>query len=381
MSMIYRTLGRTGLRVSLLSFGSWVSFKSQLDEDAAYQLMVAAFEAGVNFFDCAEGYAEGEAEIFLGKAVARGIAEGKWTRHDLVISTKIFFGAPINGGGVGGSPVTRKRGINGTGLSRKHIVEGLQASLKRLQMDYVDVVFAHRQDPTTPLEETVRAFNHCIDRGMAFYWGTSEWTATAIAQAAHCAERFGGVGPTCEQPQYNLMERTRVEKEYAHLYASIGTGLTIWSPLASGILTGKYSGGKFAADSRLGLAEFAWLKDSILARSPDCIDKADALGPIAASLGCTPAQVAIAWCCTNPHVSTVILGASKLSQLQENLQALAVVPKLTAEVLAQLEAAFPAPAMDAPLGMVMRIRGRPDAPPFPAGSAAGAHDVFTTHTA
>lgn len=316
--MEYRHLGRSGLQVSALSFGAWVTFGKQLDEDMAYQCMKAAFDAGVNFFDNAEVYADGQAEILMGRVIKRA----GWKRSDLVISTKIFWGG---------------KGPNDVGLSRKHIIEGTNAALARLQLDYVDLIFCHRPDIRTPIEETVRAMNYLINQGKALYWGTSEWSAAQIMEAYGIARREHLIPPTMEQPQYNMLHRERVEKEYAPLYREIGLGTTVWSPLASGILTGKYNEG-IPAGSRMSLEGYEWLRQRL--ESPEGqanLEKARRLAPIAAELGCTQAQLALAWCLKNPNVSTVITGASRPEQVVENMAALDVVPKLTDEVMARIE--------------------------------------------
>jgi voltage-dependent potassium channel beta subunit len=267
-------------------------------------------------FDNAEAYESGKAEEVMGAA----LKDLAWPRSSYVLSTKIYWGGP---------------GPNDTGLSRKHILEGTRACLDRLGVEYVDLLFAHRPDPETPMEETVRAFNACLDKGWALYWGTSEWSAAELADAWRVADRLGLVGPAFEQPQYNLLERKRVEVEYGPLYESVGLGLTTWSPLASGVLTGKYGGG-VPAGSRLADPKYAaMLKDKL---DPAILAKVDKLAPIAKGLGCSLAQLGVAWAAANPHVSTVILGASKPDQLADNLGALAVVPKLTPEVLARIEA-------------------------------------------
>jgi voltage-dependent potassium channel beta subunit len=323
-----------------------VTFKNQLAADSAYELMRCAFESGVNFFDNAEVYAAGGSETVMGVALARGVADGVWKRSDLVITTKIFFGV---------SP-----GVNARGLSRKHIVEGLDASLQRLQLSYVDVVYAHRPDPVTPLEETVRAFNHVIDQGKAFYWGCSEWSAREIAEAAGIAARLGLVGPLCEQPEYNIFARQRVEVEYAPLYAATGLGLTTWSPLASGVLTGKYSGLKVPAGSRLALESYQFLTAAkIKGDEAWQVAAADALAPVAADVGCSLAQLAIAWVLKNPRVSTCILGATSVAQLQENLRALDFVDALTPDVMARIEAAVAAAggAPPRPGKVELQVRG------------------------
>lgn len=326
--MEYRRLGSTGLKVSVISLGAWMTYGHQVkDEEIALECMTAAYEGGVNFFDNAEVYGAGNAEIVMGKVFKKT----GWKRSDLVVATKIFWGG---------------KGPNDTGLSRKHVIEGMQASLKRLQLDYVDIVFCHRPDPDTPIEETVRAFNYVIDQGWAFYWGTSEWSAEQIATASGIAKSLGLIGPSCEQPQYNLLHRTRVESEYARLYQEIGLGTTIWSPLASGVLSGKYSKDKIPEGSRLDFDKLN-LKDQLLSgkgingleeKNFDIVfDKVEKLKPIAESLGATLSQLAIAWCVVNPHVSTVITGASRKEQVVENLKALALSKKLTPEVLEQIE--------------------------------------------
>jgi len=316
--MKYRFLGKSGLQVSALSFGAWVTFNEQLDEGLAHECMSAALDAGVNFFDNAEVYAGGQAEILMGKAIQKA----GWKRSDLVVSTKIFWGGS---------------GPNDRGLSYKHIIEGTNAALERLQMDYVDLVFCHRPDPDTPMEETVRAMNQIISDGKAFYWGTSEWSAEQIRDAYGVARRERLITPTMEQPEYNMFHRERVEKEYAPLYQDIGLGTTIWSPLASGLLTGKYNDG-IPDDSRLALKSYKWLKEQIQSKGWDVrIEKARKLAPIAEELGCTMAQLALAWCLKNPNVSTVITGASKPEQVVENMEALTVEKGLTAEVMENIE--------------------------------------------
>lgn len=334
--MPYRTLGRTGLKVSLLSFGAWVTFNDKDIDEQCYQIMKRAFENGINFFDNAEVYGDGNAETVMGRVFQRGLKEKIWTREELVVTTKLFFGT--------NSGSKDRRHPNAVGLSRKHIVEGMRASLKRLQLDYVDVVFCHRPDLVTPLEETVRAMNHVIDQGYAFYWGTSEWPAEMIAEAHAIADRLHLIGPCVEQPEYNIFHRERVEVEYARVYERYGTGLTIWSPLASGILTGKYSGGKVPPNTRLGDPAMAWLKNMLLddkATEPGGkLYKADQFVAYAKELGMTAAQLAIAWCATSPVVSTVILGARTLEQLEENLSAVEKIPLVTAEVRAKIDELF-----------------------------------------
>jgi voltage-dependent potassium channel beta subunit len=316
--MLYRRLGSSGLQVSALSLGAWVTMGSQIDEDVSYECMAAAYEAGVNFFDNAEAYGSGNAEVVMGNVIQRA----GWKRSDLVISTKIFWGG---------------KGVNDRGLSHKHVLEGTWAALKRLQMDYVDLLFCHRPDPETPIEETVRAMTYLINQGLVFYWGTSEWSAEQIWQAHMIARREHLAPPTMEQPEYNMLHRTRVEKEYAALYDQVGLGTTIWSPLASGILTGKYNDG-IPQDSRFGLANMSWLQKTIEGPEGQAkLEKVRKLKQIADELNCTQSQLALAWCLANPHVSTVITGASRKAQVVENMRALDVLPKLTADVLERIE--------------------------------------------
>lgn len=316
--MKYRFLGKSGLKVSELSFGSWVTFGSQVDVDKAISLMKIAYEAGVNFFDNAEVYSNGQSEEIMGEAI-RKIG---WKQEDLVLSTKIFWG--------GESP-------NVIGLSRKHIIEGMDNSLKRMGLDYVDLVFAHRPDIHTPIEETVRAFNHLIVQGKAFYWGTSEWSAQQIMEAYGVARREHLIPPLMEQPQYNMFHRERVEVEYQRLYTEIGLGTTIWSPLASGLLTGKYNEG-IPDDSRANLKGYEWLRKKFTDdKAKEQVQKVVQLANVAQDLNCTTAQLSLAWCLTNPNVSTVITGASKPSQVEENMQALKVVDQLTPDVIGTIE--------------------------------------------
>ncbi len=316
--MEYRFLGASGLKVSALSLGSWVTFGTQVDEEEAGRCMEAAFEAGVNFFDNAEVYAEGLAETIMGRVLKR---KG-WKRSDYLVSTKLFWGG---------------KGPNDRGLSRKHILEGMDASLKRLGLDYVDLVFCHRPDIHTPVEETVRAMDHLVRTGKALYWGTSEWEGWRIREAFHVARREHLIPPTMEQPQYNMFHRERVEKEYASLYEEFGLGTTIWSPLAGGILTGKYNQG-IPEDSRANLKGYEWLRERYTSEEGRAkIEKVKRLEPLARELGCTLAQLALAWCLKNPRVSTVITGASRVSQVEENMKALEVVPKLTRELMESIE--------------------------------------------
>jgi voltage-dependent potassium channel beta subunit len=316
--MQYRSLGSSGLRVSALSYGAWVTFGTQIGEDAALEMMTAAYDAGVNFFDNAEAYAGGMAETIMGKVLKRA----GWKRSDLVLSTKIYWGG---------------QGPNDRGLSRKHVIEGTEAALKRLQTDYVDLVFCHRPDRTTPIEETVRAMNYLIDQGMAFYWGTSEWTAEEIREAHEVARREHLIGPTMEQPQYNMLHRERVEREYARLYDAFGLGLTVWSPLASGILTGKYDDG-LQEGTRFSLEGYEWLRERLESeqgqRERASVKK---LKPIADDLGVSRAQLALAWALKNPHVSTVITGASRAEQVRENMKAVDVAEKITPDVMEAID--------------------------------------------
>ena len=312
--MHYRRLGKAGIKLSELSLGAWVTYGGQVGEDVATECMSAAYEAGVNFFDNAEGYASGQAEVVMGNVIKKL----GWRRESVVVSTKIFWGG---------------EGPNDTGLSHKHIIEGVNNALRRLQMDYVDLVFCHRPDPNTPIEETVRAMDIVIKQGKAFYWGTSEWSAAEIMRADGLARQYGLTPPSMEQPQYNMFARERFEKEYALLYRDLGYGTTIFSPLASGLLTGKYNEG-IPAGSRASLEGYEWLQRGI---TQERIEKVKQLQPIASELGCSLAQLALAWCLKNPNVSTMITGASRRSQVTENMGALDVVPKLTSEVMEHIE--------------------------------------------
>ena len=318
--MEYRRLGRSGLKVSVLSLGSWVTFGPQLDEGTAESCLAAAYEAGVNFFDNAESYAKGESEAIMGRAIARL----GWPRQHFVVSTKLFWGLD---GAVNTSHT----------LNRKYLLQGIDGSLERLGVDFVDLVFCHRPDPDTPIEETVWAMHDIVGSGRALYWGTSEWSAQEIRAAVELAERHHLRKPVMEQPQYSLLARKRVEEEYARLYDDVGLGLTTWSPLASGVLTGKYLGG-IPDGARLGLPGYEWLRDALLGDATG--GKVAAFVDLAKGLDCSPAQLAIAWCTLNPHVSTVITGASRVEQVHENLAALEVAPRIDGEVLARLDAIF-----------------------------------------
>jgi voltage-dependent potassium channel beta subunit len=316
--MDYRFLGSSGLKISALSFGSWVTFGDQIGEDVASECMKIAYDSGINFFDNAEAYAHGRAEVMMGNIIKKA----GWKRSDLVVSTKIFWGGS---------------GPNDNGLSRKHLIEGTQASLRRLQMDYVDLIFCHRPDPDTPIEETVRAMNSIVNQGQALYWGTSEWSARQITAAYHIARQEHLVPPTMEQPQYNMFHRERVEREYASLFAEFGLGTTIYSPLASGLLTGKYNDG-IPEGTRASLRGYKWLRERFVGEEAELkIAKVRKLTSIASKLGISMAQLAIAWCLKNPHVSTVITGASRPEQVKENMKALDAVPLLTDEVMEKIE--------------------------------------------
>jgi voltage-dependent potassium channel beta subunit len=316
--MEYRRVGRSGLQISALSFGSWVTFMNQLDDDLALECMQAAWDRGVNFFDNAEAYAGGESEAIMGRA----FATLGWKRETYVVSTKFYWG--IHGG-----PNNRNT------LNRKYLDGAIKGSLERFGLDYIDIVYCHRADPNTPIEETVWAMSDMVTRGQALYWGTSEWTADEIRAAYEIAERRNLHKPIVEQPQYHLLERGRVEREYARLYGDCGIGLTTWSPLASGLLTGKYANG-IPDDSRGNLAGYEWLKDQLA----DPVKQAAVteLSKVADGLGCSTAQLAIAWCAKNPNVSSVITGASKPSQVVENLAAMEVVSRLDGDVMARIDA-------------------------------------------
>ena len=316
--MNYRRLGRSGLKVGELSFGSWVTYGNQMDEGVARECMAAAHDAGVNFFDNAEVYAKGRSETIMGDALAKL----GWRRASYIVSTKFFWG------------LYDGPNENNT-LNRKYLMQAIDGSLARLRLDYVDLAFCHRPDPDTPIEETVGAMHDMIAAGKVMYWGTSEWSAAEIVAAHEIAERHHLHKPVMEQPQYNLFHRERVEREYARLYDDIGLGTTTWSPLASGLLTGKYAGG-VPAQSRAALKGFEWLAERIL--EPTRLAKVKSLVPIAQELGCTLAQMSIAWCLKNPHVSTVITGASRPAQIVENMGALAVVPQLTPDVMKRIDA-------------------------------------------
>lgn len=321
--MHYNRLGRSGLQVSALSLGSWVTYANQVDTKSAVEMMAAAFDAGVNFFDNAEVYANGESEKVMGDAL-RQLA---WPRLNYLVSSKFFWGLDRKEGDPG---INRRDTLN-----RKYLLQAVDGSLQRFGLDFLDLIYCHRPDPNTPIEETVWAMHSIIEQGKALYWGTSEWAAADIRAAWEIAERHHLHKPIVEQPQYHLLHRSRVEQEYARLYEEIGLGLTTWSPLASGLLTGKYKDG-IPADSRGALPSMAWLQDKL--RSPEANVAVAQLEPIAREAGASLAQLAIARLTKNPRVSTVILGASRISQLQENLGALQVAERLTAEQIARIDA-------------------------------------------
>jgi voltage-dependent potassium channel beta subunit len=313
--MEYRHLGKAGVKVSELSLGAWVTYGNQFGLKEAKEIMAAAYDAGVNFFDNAEAYASGQAELIMGKA----LKELGWQRKDYLISTKIFWGGD---------------GPNDRGLSYKHIIEGVNNALKRLQLDYVDFVFAHRPDPDTPIEESVFAFNQVIRQGKAFYWGTSEWSAAEIMRATDFARRNSLRPPSMEQPQYNMFHRQRFEEEYAPLYKELGYGTTTWSPLYGGLFTGKYNEGNIPEGSRASLKQFQWVKDRV--QDEGKLDVTRQLAEVAEDLNVTMAQMSLAWLLKNPNVSTVITGASKVSQVEENMKAVAIKEKLTDDVMLRI---------------------------------------------
>lgn len=317
--MEYRRLGNSGLQVSLLSFGSWVSFSKQINDKVADELMGIAYDKGINFFDNAEVYALGESEKMMGRVIKKK----KWDRTSFTVSSKAFWGWR----GAANKP-------NQTGCSRKHLIEACNEALQRLQLDYLDMFFCHRPDKNTPIAETVWAMNHLIQQGKVLYWGTSEWSGVEIMEAHRVAEHYRLLGPTMEQPQYNLFEREKVEKEFLPIYKNAGLGTTIWSPLASGLLTGKYNDG-IPKGSRFALEGFDWLKDRWV--MDDKVKKVKKLSELAQKIGVSTASLSIAWCIKNPNVSTAILGATKKAQLLDNLSALEVLPKLTPEVMEKIE--------------------------------------------
>jgi voltage-dependent potassium channel beta subunit len=318
--MQYHRLGHSGLQVSELSLGSWVTYHNQVNVSAAREMMAAAFDAGINFFDNAEVYADGQSEIVMGEA----LKALNWPRLNYIVSTKFFWGLHKDG------PTANKKDT----LNRKYLTQAIDASLKRLNLDFVDLVYCHRPDPHTPIEETVWAMSDIITRGKALYWGTSEWSAQEIQLAWDIADKHHLHKPVMEQPQYNLFHRKRVEQEYARLYEDMGLGLTTWSPLASGLLTGKYRQG-IPPNSRGAMEGMGFLVNGLTdAAKNAAVTRLDA---VAKELGCSLSQLAIAWVAKNPRVSTVITGASKMAQLTENLGALEVIPKLTPDVMARMD--------------------------------------------
>jgi len=315
--MEYRRLGKSGLRVSEFSFGAWVTFAKQVGEDDAASIMGAAYDNGINFFDNAEGYEQGNAELVMGEALKKL----NWTRDSYMVSSKVFWG---------GKKPTQK------GLSAKHVTDGAHMALKRLQVDYLDLYFCHRPDIETPIEETVRAMHNLVQQGKVIYWGTSEWNAQQLTEAHLVARREHLTPPTMEQPEYNMFRRENVEKEYLPIY-ELGLGTTIWSPLASGFLTGKYNDG-IPADSRVNLPGYEWLKRSLESEAGrQKIEKVKKLAVLAKEVGLPVHHMALLWCNANPHVSTVILGASKKSQLLDNLKALDSKTKMTPDVMAKID--------------------------------------------
>lgn len=303
------------MKLSELSLGAWVTYGGQVGEDVALKCMAAAYDAGVNFFDNAEAYAAGKAEVVMGNVLKKT----HWPRESYVVSSKVFWGG---------------EGPNDKGLSKKHIYEACRRSLKRLQLDYLDLFFCHRPDPTTPIEETVRAMDDLIHQGLVLYWGTSEWSAADIMRAYAIAREQHLTPPQMEQPQYNMLHRDRVEKEYLPLYREIGLGTTIWSPLASGLLTGKYNEG-MPQGTRASLPGYEWLKEYVLTK-PN-IEKVKQIAPVAKGLGCTLAQLALAWCLKNQYVSTVITGATRPEQVVENMKAEDLVERLSSDVMERLD--------------------------------------------
>ena len=318
--MEYRHLGKAGIQVSELSFGSWVTFHTQADVDAAIEMMAAAYDHGVNFFDNAESYAGGESERVMGEALKKL----GWRRSSYLVSSKFFWG--LNDG------VNEHHTLN-----RKYLIEAINGSLQRYQLEYVDLIYCHRPDKTTPIEETVWAMHNIIEWGKALYWGTSEWSAAEIVAAIEIAERHHLHKPVTEQPVYNLFERRRFTREYERVYREYGYGTTIWSPLASGLLTGKYNRG-IPEGSRGALEGYDWLRDDLT--NKEKLARVQALEPIAGELGCSLSQLAIAWCLKNPYISTVITGASRVEQVHENMKAGEVAPRLTADVMERIEAIF-----------------------------------------
>ena len=317
--MEYRRMGKTGLQLSLLSYGSWVTFHKQLDDSKADELMGIAYDSGINFFDNAEAYSHGEGEKMMGRVLKKK----NWDRTSYTVSSKVFWGWR-----------GKENKPNQTGLSRKHVVEACDEALKRLQADYLDLYFCHRPDKGVPIEETVWAMHNLIQQGKILYWGTSEWSGVEIMEAHRVAYQYGLIGPSVEQPQYNLLERNKMENEFLMIFKTVGMGTTIWSPLASGLLSGKYNNG-IPEGSRFGLSGFDWLKDRWMQES--FLDKAKQLNSLAQNIGISMAQLSIAWCIKNPDVTTAILGATRKEQLLENLKTLEAVEKLSIDVMQQVD--------------------------------------------
>ena len=316
--MEYRRLGKSGLQVSALSFGSWITFGSQVDNNVAEDCMKLAYDSGINFFDNAETYASGRSEIVMGEILKKMA----WRRDTFVVSSKVFWGGKLP---------------NQIGLSRKHVMEACDAALKRLQVDYLDLYFCHRADPNTPIEETVRAMHTLIMQGKILYWGTSEWTVQEIMEAYSIARQYQLTPPTMEQPEYNMFHRKRVEVEYKRLYSQIGYGTTIWSPLASGLLTGKYND-SIPTDTRINAKGMEWLKPKLIGENvKPKIEKVKQLEKLAKDIGISLPQLALAWCLKNNDVSTVITGASKFEQLRENLKTIDILEKINSEVMEKIE--------------------------------------------
>lgn len=320
--MEYRRMGRTGLQLSVLSYGSWVTFHKQIDDSIADELMGVAYDSGINFFDNAEVYALGESEKMMGRVLKK---KG-WDRSSYTVSSKAFFGWR----GKNNKP-------NQTGLSRKHLTEACHEALQRLQTDYLDLYFCHRPDKNTPIEEVVLTMNTLIQQGKILYWGTSEWSGVEIMEAHRVAADYRLIGPSVEQPEYNLFNRHKLENDYLQVFKNVGLGTTIWSPLASGLLTGKYNNG-IPEDARLSIPGFEWLKDRTFVEEK--LNKVRAYQQLADELGCSMAALSIAWCVKNPNVTTAILGATKRHQLEENLKALNVLPLLTEEIMTKIDSIF-----------------------------------------
>ncbi|MCB0400740.1 MAG: aldo/keto reductase [Flavobacteriales bacterium] len=322
--MEYRRLGKSGLQLSELSLGSWLTFGKQIGNNIAEDLMKLAYDNGVNFFDNAEIYSRGESEKVMGKILKKM----KWDRDSYTVSSKVFFGIR----GLVDSKPTQK------GLHRKHVVEACEQAMKRLNVDYLDLFFCHRPDKETPIEETVWTMHNLITQGKILYWGTSEWSAQEIMEAHMVARQYNLIGPTMEQPQYNMLHRDKVEVEFSQIYKTVGLGTTIWSPLASGVLTGKYNKAKMPKNTRLGMEGLEWLKDKNVTK--DNLKKVEQVEQIAGDLGLSMPVLAVAWCLKNPNVSTVMLGASKTAQLKENFKAIAAKEKLTPDVMEAIEKAL-----------------------------------------